>query len=153
MTLELPDLLERFTNGPALIQRVLDEYPAQPVDSDGGDGWSVREVLVHLADAELVRSVRIRLILAEDAPALFTFDEGEWRERLSYALRDPDLSLRLYADAVAGTADLLTNADAAAWQREGVHPEDGRLSVVTLVERGIQHALDHAQQLREVLSR
>ncbi|MEP6872476.1 MAG: hypothetical protein ABI939_11605, partial [Anaerolineaceae bacterium] len=110
MAIEIRRVVERFGTGPWLIERALSGEPSRSLKKDAA-GWSVCEVLVHLSDAELVRAVRIRLILAEDVPALFSFDEGEWRDRLSYAGRDAEAALRMYRDAVEATADLLENVD------------------------------------------
>src|SRR5271163_4673558 len=42
------------------------------------DKWSVSEILAHLADAEIVGSFRMRLILGAPGTAIAAFDQDAW---------------------------------------------------------------------------
>lgn len=145
------EMLERFRQGPGRIHDALGPAGLSRAGAADGASWSVGDVIVHLADAELVRAVRIRLIIASDSPALFDFDETSWRDSLAYGRRDAALSLRLYAEAVGATADLLEQSSGEIGERSGVHPQDGPLTIAALIERGVRHALDHATQLAGML--
>jgi hypothetical protein len=113
-------------------------------------GWSVRDVLVHLADMEIVRAFRIRLILVEDEPALANVDEGAWQRKLQYLWRSPEAALSQFEQARFGTAEILNHIGRDAWNRYGLHPQDGRVSVAELVQRGVAHVEDHTRQVAEL---
>jgi hypothetical protein len=142
------DSYEAFAQGPAKLRAAISELTMGELTRRAdGSGWSVRDVLVHLSDAELVRSVRIRLILAEERPALFDFDEGTWQRRLQYLWRSPEAALAQFEQARFSTAEILAHCGREAWTRAGVHPTDGDLTVAELVRRGVVHVDDHTAQI------
>lgn len=114
----------------------------------GGTGWTTRDIMVHLADMELARSVRIRMMLAEDNPVLFAANEDLWQRRLYYLWRSPEAALTLFEMVRFSTAEILGQCGREAWLRTGQHPEDGEITVLELVERGIRHVAEHAEQIR-----
>ena len=105
---ELEEVLARCVRGPRLVREAVDGAGPEVISRAGSGGWSVRDVLVHLADAELVRAGRLRFILAaEEPPALPGFDEGVWKRRLQYLWRSPEAALALYDALVYSNAELL----------------------------------------------
>ncbi len=145
---DISPVFERFVRGPAVVREAVHGVGPSTISRPGREGWSIRDVLVHLADAELVRATRFRLILAEDEPVLFEFDEGKWKRKLQYLWRSPEASLALFESLRFTSAELLREGDARAWERTGIHPVDGALSVRELLARGANHAEEHAAQVR-----
>lgn len=45
------------------------------------DDWSAHDVVVHLADAEQVYGVRLRMLLTQERPFLAAFDQDAWSRR------------------------------------------------------------------------
>lgn len=147
---ELVPIFERYVRGPTIIRQALDGVGPTAISRPGPGGWSIRDVVVHLSDAELVRAIRFRLILVADDPPLFDFDEGLWKRRLQYLWRSPEAALALFEQTVFTSAELLRQCEAAAWGRAGVHPTDGPLTVTRLLERGADHVEEHAAQVRDL---
>jgi hypothetical protein len=58
--------------------------------------WSVRFVLLHLADSETVLFDRIRRVLSEPRQVLWVFDQDAWAKGLDYSQVPLDLSRRVY---------------------------------------------------------
>src|SRR5262245_39423611 len=52
---------------------------------EAADKWSIRHVVRHLADSELVWGYRVRLVLAQDRPTLTGFDQDRWAEQIGRA--------------------------------------------------------------------
>jgi len=146
---DLQDLLDRFARGPSVLREAVSglgpDIAGRPVP--GGD-WSIRDIVVHLADSELVRAVRIRAMLAEDEPALMPFDQDLWKRRLQYLWRSIEGSIALFEQTRYATAEILRHAGKDAWARTGDHPELGVLTVRDLVVAGIDHVTEHAEQVR-----
>jgi len=70
---------------PDSIRRFLDNLPAEMgVRPEAPGKWSIRDVVQHRADAELVDGFRLRMILAQDRPALVGYDQDLWASRLGY---------------------------------------------------------------------
>lgn len=139
---------EAYIRGPAVLRAAIGGLThADLTRRSGGSGWSTRDIMVHLSDMELVRSVRIRMMLTEDNPLLFRADEGLWQRRLYYLWRSPEAALTLFEMACFSTAEILGQCGPEAWQRTGIHPDDGEITVARLVERGIRHVAEHAEQI------
>ncbi len=131
-----------------MLRAAIDELTlADLTRRSGGTGWTTRDIMVHLADMELVRSVRIRMMLAEDNPVLFGTDEDLWQRRLYYLWRSPEAALTLFEMARFSTAEILGQCGRETWLRRGQHPEDGEITVLELVERGIRHVAEHVDQI------
>lgn len=150
----LPDdvvpVFERFVRGPSVVREALNGVGPAAISRPGKGGWSIRDVLVHLSDAELVRATRFRLILAEDEPAIFGFEEDRWKRKLQYLWRSPEAALALFDALRFTSAELLRQFEAKAWDRAGIHESEGPLSVRELLVHGADHAELHADQIREL---
>jgi hypothetical protein len=62
----------------------------------GPGKWSVRFILLHLADSETVLYDRIRRVLSEPRQVLWVFDQDAWAQGLDYANLPLALSRRVY---------------------------------------------------------
>ena len=107
--------------------------------------WSAREIVVHLADCELVFSFRLRQTLAEDNYVIQPFDQDRWAAR--YATFDRSTALRLFSAARDSNLILLNEVTPAEWDRPVNHPERGTMTFRTIVETMAGHDLNHLAQL------
>jgi hypothetical protein len=83
---DLPALLERYRRGPEVLAVVLTGVFGEEEDFLPAPGkWSIRQIVAHLADAELVAAHRFRQVIAEDNPMLVAFDQDAWTRNLDYA--------------------------------------------------------------------
>ena len=115
------------------------------------DRWSAAAILAHLADAEVVASYRIRMILASPGVAIQAFDQNGWAAAFRYADQDPFASLALFRSLRGGWLSLLAMVDDEWLDRYGVHEERGRESVRHLVRLYAGHDLNHLQQIVRLL--
>jgi uncharacterized damage-inducible protein DinB len=148
---DLPALLERFRRGPELLAVVLTGVFGEEEDFTIAPGkWSIRQLVAHLADTELIFAGRFRQILAEDGPPLLAFNQDLWAQNLDYARRKPKQSLETLRRLRAENYDLLKELPAGAFDRAGNHSKDGPLTVHQLLERLTSHAEKHAQQMQAI---
>ena len=111
--------------------------------------WSMRDVVRHLADAELVLAFRYRMILAHYRPPIAAYDQDLWAAKLE---RDDDLET-IVADLEAVRSlnlRLLRCQPPAAWQRVGLHAERGEESLALLVRMAAGHDIVHTRQLHRI---
>ncbi len=157
ITGELKDLLESYRRGPALVTEAIRGIEGGALNARRpGSDWSIRDLLMHLADAELVRGYRIRVILAEDEPPILGWDQERWTRRLQYLWRSPEAAIALFDQLCFSNAELLRWSDRVAWERVGIEADGGRVSARALVERGIGHHMGHAADIvatREAIGR
>ena len=148
---DIPALLERFRRGPEVLATVLTGVYGEEEDFATAPGkWSVRQILAHLADSELVGAHRMRQVIAEDNPTLIAFDQDAWTRNLEYARRKPKQSLETFRRIRAENYELLKELPESAFERTGNHSEDGPMTLRRLLEGYAQHAESHARQLQQI---
>ncbi len=148
---DIPALLERFRRGPELLAVVLTGVFGEEEDFALAPGkWSVRQIVAHLADAELVGAHRMRQVIAEDNPTLMAYNQDAWTANLDYARRKPKQSLETFRRIRAENHDLLKGLPESAFERAGTHTENGRVTLLQLLETYASHAESHARQLQEI---
>jgi uncharacterized damage-inducible protein DinB len=142
-------LIAQYRDGYRAVVEALDRITTEELEQQpAAGGWSVREIVHHLADSEMTAAIRLRLLLAEDRPALRGYDQDEFARRLHYD-RPHHSSLEAFRWARQCTAELLERLTPADWIREGTHSETGAYSVDTWLETYAVHAHRHARQIRE----
>ena len=146
---EIPDLLERLRRGAELVAVSITGAAGSEVDfiPEPG-GWSIRQIVAHLADGEIVATMRMRQILAEENPKLEAFDQDAWAKNLDYARRKPSQSLETFRRIRGENYELLKDLPETAFERAGVHSERGRVTLRQLLQLVAEHAESHAAQLR-----
>lgn len=112
--------------------------------------WSVRQVLRHLADSEIVWAWRLRLTLAQDRPPLTGYDQDAWADRLGYADADVTGSLDEFATLRRGNLRLIERVSPADLERVAVHAERGEESVTHMIRLYAGHDLLHLRQIRRI---
>lgn len=148
MTIDRRALLERYRTGAAAFIAAVDGISGTELDArTAPDAWSAREIIHHLADAELRATVRLRQLLAEDAPIIQGYDEEAYTRRLPQD-RSITISLEAIRAARAANLELLDRMTDADWLRAGTHTDSGPYSVTDWVTIYAAHAHDHAQQLQ-----
>ena len=148
---DIQTLLERFRRGPELLAVVLTGVFGDEEDYASAPGkWTIRQIVAHLADAELVGAHRFRQVIAEDMPTLVAFDQDAWASRLDYARRKPKQSLETFRRVRAENYDLLKGLPEAAFERSGNHTANGPMTLRQLLEGYAEHAESHARQLQQM---
>jgi len=145
------DPLEVLAETPATLrQAVKGLMPQQEAAREMPGKWSVRQVVQHLVDSELVGGFRYRMVLAHDAPELPGFDQDLWAERLGY--QDIDLATALDEFTMLRQANLrlLRRATPEDLQRVMRHSERGDEPLGQMIRMYAGHDLVHLAQIRRI---
>ena len=125
--------------------------PAQFERSYAPDKWSARQILTHLAQAELALGNRVRMALATPGYVAQSFDQDAWMARES------GLSGRAALDALVATNAMncaLFDALSASDRMVAFsHPEYGALTVDWVIHQMAGHLIHHLEQLDVIASR
>jgi hypothetical protein len=89
-------------------------------------GWTVRQVVHHLADSHMNSYVRIRLALTEDEPTIKAYDEKLWANLSDARTAPAELSLALVDLLHQRWGILLRSLKPEDFSRTLKHPERGR---------------------------
>lgn len=129
------------------VRGLSDEALSRP-ESEGK--WSVRHVLRHLADSEIVWGYRLRLVLAQERPRLSGYDQDAWADRLGYADADVGEAMEEFRVLRRGQLRLLERASPADLRRVGLHDERGEETVSHMTRLYAGHDLLHLRQIDRI---
>ena len=160
MTLASPDprrekLRERLDSAHAELAALLDAVlEDQARQATSNPGWAVRDVVAHLAAAELGHQQVIRQLLASQPTALPSFDLDAYNAS-EVAARQGQSLAALRAEFEANrqeTLALLESISPADWDRAGYHPGgfdttvEGTFRVIAI------HEKRHAREIQAALA-
>jgi len=116
-------------------------------------GWTVRQLVHHLADSHMNSCVRMRLALTEDWPAIKPYDEKLWASLPDARTSSIDSSLATLEGLHARWVLLLRSLSEDQWQRGYVHPENGRQSLAEAAGLYAWHGRHHTAHITELRKR
>lgn len=145
------DPLEILRATPTTLRDLLGDVPDELLGVPEGPGkWSLRQVMRHLADSEIVWAVRLRMVLAQDRPTLYGYDQDAWARRLGYREADVSATLQEFTAVRSGNLSLLEGLSADDLRRVGLHSERGEESLERMVPLYAGHDLVHLRQMRRI---
>lgn len=86
-------------------------------------GWTVKQLVHHVADSHINAYVRFKLALTEDNPTIKPYDEKAWAELSDVKHLPINISLTLLHALHSRWYDLLKNMKNSDWERTVWHPE------------------------------
>lgn len=124
--------------------------PEQLTRSPAPGKWSIREILCHLADCEIVFGFRLRQTAAEASHVIQPFDQDAWQTPY------PSLSAQDAVTAFAAVRQwnllFLKAVPPGTLFKPVTHPERGTMTFGTIIETMAGHDLNHLTQI-EALER
>lgn len=146
----IEELPTTYSAGPALLRESVRGLTAEQVRTPSPPGrWSVLEVVCHISDFELVYADRMKRVVAEERPTLFGGDPDLFAAKLAYGQRDLEEELAVIDSVRKQVTRFLRTLDATAFDRVGVHSDDGPLSLATLLKRIAGHIPHHVEFIRQ----
>lgn len=89
-------------------------------------GWTVRQVVHHVADSHANAYIRFKLGLTENNPVIKPYDEEAWAKLNDTAVVPINVSLTLLHALHTRWVEVLKSIKAEEWERTVVHPQHGR---------------------------
>ena len=145
------NVLQCLEDTPARIESLVRAWPREKDERSHAPGkWTARQVLAHLAQIELVFSVRLRFALAQDGYVVQPFEQDDWMavESPLPALASLDAYLALRRMNL-GLCRALTPAQRT---KTFSHPEFGVLDMNWLMAWAAGHERNHLPQIETVAS-
>jgi hypothetical protein len=116
-------------------------------------GWTVRQVVHHLADSHMNSYMRFRLALTEDTPHVKLYDEKGWAELADAKTAPPDLSLGLLDSLHARWVLLLKSMSGDDWKRRFQHPKMGDVRLDSSLGMYAWHGRHHVAHIAALRAR
>jgi hypothetical protein len=142
---EYISVLERT---PARIRALLDGVTDAQLESRyRPGGWTVRQVVHHIADSHINAYVRMKLAATEDFPSAKTYDESRWAE-LPEARSGPiDVSLALLEALHTRLVAFVRGLSDAELRRAFKHPDWGDVSSEEAITIHAWHCRHHTEHI------
>lgn len=138
---------------PAKLSEALHGLSDAQLDTPYRDGgWTVRQLVHHIADSHMNAFCRVRLALTEDWPTIVAYDEKAWALLEDSTTAPVALSVGLLEGLHARWARLLRALDDEQWSRGLKHPVNGPMSVelaTQIYAWHCRHHVAHIARLRE----
>jgi hypothetical protein len=136
------------------VERLVEGVPAETLAQRPAVGkWSVRDIVAHMADAELAIGWRFRNMIATPGVKLQWWDEHLWSRACRYAWIPVPQSLRLFRALRESNLHLLRSVPREQWRTcYGVHEKRGRQTVEEFIRMEAAHDLNHVQQVEALIT-
>jgi uncharacterized damage-inducible protein DinB len=145
-------MIESIAATPARLRAAIEGLSVEQLDAPyRPEGWTVRQVVHHVADSHINSYIRFRLALTENEPVIKPYDEKLWAELADARTADPELSLQLLDALHRRWVLLLESMTPEQFNRTLQHPEAGLLTLevmLGLYEWHGRHHTAHITQLR-----
>jgi len=116
-------------------------------------GWTVRQVVHHVADSHAMSYTRFKLALTEDWPTIKPYDEAAWANLADSRTLPVEVSLGLIAALHARWVALLESMTEADFQKGYNHPEMGRQNLATALALYEWHSRHHTAHITSLRAR
>jgi uncharacterized damage-inducible protein DinB len=116
-------------------------------------GWTVRQVVHHLADSHMNAFSRFRLALTEPEPTIKPYDEKMWAELADSRMAAVDTSLALLEGLHRRWITMLESLSDSDFARTFRHPEIGTLRLDTYLATYGWHCRHHVAHITSLRQR
>ncbi len=113
-------------------------------------GWTVRQVVHHVADSHMQSYARFKLALTEDEPVIKPYAEDRWAELADTRLTPPETSLVLLEALHSRWTILLRSLMETEWRKNFRHPQMGLMDLTRTANLYSWHGKHHVAHITEL---
>jgi uncharacterized damage-inducible protein DinB len=148
---ERAELIARIRSLPDEMEAAVRDLDARQLDTPYRDGgWTVRQVVHHVADSHMNAYIRMKLILTEEHPTLKPYDQDRWAELIDTAEVPVEASLAILDGLHSRWSDLLEHLPEESWSRSAFHPENGEVTLDGILRTYAGHGAHHVGQITKL---
>jgi uncharacterized damage-inducible protein DinB len=133
---------------PQNLEDAISKLSDSQLDKPVGEGkWTIRQIVHHIADANMNAYTRMKLIVTEEKPILKPYNQDRWA-----ALADgKDARIESTLNLIKGLHErwihFLHSIPEASWTNEGIHLENGKVTLDDVLRTYSIHGETHIQQI------
>ncbi|MEC0128200.1 YfiT family bacillithiol transferase [Paenibacillus pabuli] len=116
-------------------------------------GWTIRQIVHHLADNNMNAYIRFKKALTEDTPISTTYREDLWAELFDYKNEPIDTSLILIEALHHRFITLLRSLSSIEFSKQFISPTHGTMSLDAAIQRYVWHGQHHIEQINQLKRR
>jgi hypothetical protein len=150
--MEINKLIELYARGYDDLRAYVDDLPEGALDFKcGPDKWTIREILIHMADSEAHGHLRGKKIIVESGAKITAYDQDAWADKLGYNDMDHADALELFRLLRKNMVPILKKLPEETWHNYIMHPESGKITLQDWIQLYIDHVNNHIQQMNRNL--
>ncbi|MCA1031692.1 DinB family protein [Bacillus timonensis] len=155
MNFNYRDTINLLTRTPSTLKSLLSGLPEGWVKNrESEDSWNVYEVVGHLIECERYNFIpRVKMILIEGEATTFPpFDR--YSQLSKYKNESVEELLELFEQLRYENIEILKRLinEEIDWEKKGVHPEFGAVSLREQLSTWVVHDLSHISQMTRVMA-
>lgn len=116
-------------------------------------GWTVRQLVHHIADSHMNSYIRFKLALTEDKPMIKPYDEKLWAELPDSNMTDISVSLDLIKALHKRWSTLLRQLNEKELNKEFLHPLSGMKKLKESISHYAWHGNHHLAHITSLRKR
>lgn len=139
---------------PLAMRAAISGLSATQLDTPYRDGgWTVRQVVHHVADSHMHAYIRVKFALTEESPTIRPYDEAAWAVLPDVAALPVDVSVSLIDGIHARWVSCLRGTTTDQLARPFVHPELGPQRIDLSLMRYAWHGRHHVAHITSLRGR
>lgn len=148
-------LISDIKNLPSLLEFAIQDLDAAQLNSPyRPGGWTVHQLVHHIADSHINAYTRFKLGLTEDNPVIKPYDEKAWAELSDTKNLPVNISLTLLHALHARWTQVLEDITESQWQRTVFHPEKKvNITLWELLKSYSWHGRHHVAHINNLRTR
>jgi len=146
--------IERIGAQPAQLTDALDGLDERDFDAPyRPGGWTVGQLVHHMADSHVNAYIRVKLGLTEHEPTIKPYDQDAWVTLADSNTLSPHVSVALFAATHIRLHAVLASMSPEQFARRIMHPEHGYISLDDVAAMYAWHGDHHVAHIRNYRER
>jgi uncharacterized damage-inducible protein DinB len=142
------ELIGQIETLPASLENAVKDLSNEQIDTPSGEGkWTIRQIAHHIADANINAYTRMKLIATENKPILKPYNQDNWAATDDGKSAPIEYSITLSNGLHARWVRFLRSLPESSWTREGIHLENGKVTLEDVLRIYSKHGDSHVQQI------
>ncbi len=134
---------------PSIIESAVQDLDEHQYDTPYREGgWTIKQLVHHVADSHMNAYIRFRLGLTEDSPAIKPYRQDEWAKLNDSRVLPANVSVTLLHAVHSRLYETLKNITPEQWERTVFHPEhEKQLTLWFLLGMYVWHGRHHTAHI------
>ncbi len=122
--------IKDLEDAPKLLREAVEGLSDEQLDTNYRDGgWTIRQIVHHLADSNINSYIRFKLAVTEDQPTIKTWEQSDWAMLKDATSMPVDVSLNLLDGLHQRWVVFLRALTEDDMKKKFVHPDGGIMTV------------------------
>ena len=145
---ERTDFIRHIERLPEAVAAAANGLSDKQLDTPTGEGkWTIRQIIHHIADANINAYTRMKLIVTETKPILKPYDQDRWAALPDGTSEPLEATFGLLRGLHLRWSRFLNSLSESDWSREGIHLENGKVTLDDVLKTYSTHGERHTEQI------